>query len=42
MKKFLCALLAAAAVMLSLTILSCTLALKEARKSPMLTLGARE
>jgi len=33
---------AAAAVMLSLTILSCTLALIEARKSPMLTLGAKE
>jgi len=33
---------AAAAVMLALTALSCTLALIEARKSPMLTLGARE
>ena len=33
---------AAASVMLSLTILSCTLALIEARKSPMLTLGAKE
>jgi len=36
------AVFAAAAVMLSLTALSCTLALKEARKSPMLTLGAKE
>jgi len=33
---------AAAAVMLALTALSCTLTLIEARKSPMLTLGARE
>ena len=36
------AIFAAAAVMLSLTILSCVLALNEAQKSPMLTLGARE
>ena len=36
------AIIAAAAVVLSLTSLSCTLALIEARKSPMLTLGARE
>ena len=36
------AVFAAAAVMLALTALSCTLTLIEARKSPMLTLGARE
>lgn len=36
------AVFAAAAVMLSLTVLSCTLTLIEARKSPMLTLGAKE
>ena len=36
------AIFAAAAVILSLTVLSCTLALIETRKSPMLTLGARE